>query len=155
MAADGQERLWSWGIAPQICLTCCPSRFWVVLSRDLTHTHTHTHTDFCLILHLISSNLSESPALIFWRLPALWVAFLCSVCVSVICLLCLLSHHGMRLVEAPLAVIHTVAAVSLVMEKNCPVGWGNGQQRTRIMRLRGILPTGGHFSQLRGNSLPL
>lgn len=68
-----------------------------------------------------SLSLLESPPLVFWHLPAIQAVSFLGIRGPL-----LLSHRGTGLLEtrrppAPLAVVHTVAAASLVTEKNCLV----------------------------------
>jgi hypothetical protein len=151
---------------PRTCLTLGPSWFCVMLSREHTHTHTHTHPTYTHTTHTqmrTHSFLLDTFALFqfLWIPCAHFLASLHSpswVCVSAMCPLPFVSSQNRPFggpLPPPSAVARMVAAASLVMEKNCLVGWENGQRQAGIMKLKVILPTGGHFSQLRGNSLPL
>lgn len=140
-----------------ICIYMLVHTYMCTHMHACTHTHMHTLTAFCLV-QLISSNLSEFPTLIHLFLASLLSGGILSFSSHHHVPVLSLSYHSSscwRHAASTFVAAHTVAAAGLVMEKNCPVGWENGRQRTRIMKLKVILPTGGHFSQLRGNSLPL
>lgn len=112
---------------PWVWLTCCPSQFWVVFNRNLTFTQCfpfHATFDFPKTL---------------WILCIYFLGSLCSPGSLPVLCMCHCHLPGVSFVLsqngpcggtgwAPSAAVHAVAAAGLVMEKNCPVGWGNGQQ---------------------------